>query len=171
MDDKSIIQRHQIGALPKNTESSLAVGDSWDEVVPSPPGLLAPKSYKKTYTLTAVDDTSATVEMIATEDAEPVKDTSSGGMGMFAKMFDNEDDYKGSMTIDLNTGTLRKSEETLVSTYLAQETPENGDPAKAKILIDESISNFQRAMSERPPTTRDYKHLEKIQKLRHALDN
>jgi len=141
LDDKNIILRHQVKALPKDINASLAVGDSWEEVVPSPPGLLAPKSYKKTYTLTAVNNTSATVEMVATEDAEPVKSISGGGMGMFAKMFDNEDTYKGSMIIDLGTGTLRKSEETLVSTYLAQETPENGNPAKGPDMLTMTFTN------------------------------
>ena len=145
LDDKSIIQRHQVESLPKDIAPNLAVGASWDKVVPSPPGLLAPKSYKKTYTLSdveMVDNTNiATVKMVASEDAEPVKEVSSGSMGMFAKMFDNEDSYNGSMTIDLNTGTLRKAEETLVSTYLAQETPDNGDPAKGPDTLTMTFTN------------------------------
>ena len=145
LDDKNIIQRHQVEALPKDIAPSLAIGASWDKVVPSPPGLLAPKSYKKTYTLSdveMVDNTNiATVKMVASEDAEPVKEVSSGSMGMFAKMFDNEDSYNGSMTIDLNTGTLRKAEETLVSTYLAQETPDNGDPAKGPDTLTMTFTN------------------------------
>ena len=141
LDDKNIIQRHQVEAMPKEIAPSLAVGASWNKVVPSPPGLLAPKSYKKVYTLSAADDASATVQMVASEDAEPVKEVSSGGMGMFAKMFDNEDSYNGSMIIDLDTGTLRKAEETLVSTYLAQETPENGDPAKGPDTLTMTFTN------------------------------
>ncbi len=130
LDEVNIVQRHEVAALPKDTVPKLKAGKSWNQVIPSPPGLLAPKSYKKTYTLSKVSGGVATVEMVAAEDAEPVKGSSGTGMGMFAKMFDNEDDYTGSMVIDTDTGTVLSSEETLVSTYLAQEMPEKGDPAK-----------------------------------------
>jgi hypothetical protein len=45
-------------------------------------------------------------------------------------MFDNKDDYTGSMQIDTATGQVLNFEETLVSSYVAQEMPENGDPEK-----------------------------------------
>ena len=142
LDDKNIIQRHQAEAMPQDMVSSLKVGSTWEKVVASPPGLLAPKSYKKTYTLTSVDEANiATVEMVATEDAEPVKGASAGSMGMFSKMFDNEDAYNGLMTINVETGTLLKAEETLVSTYLAQETPEKGDPAKGPDTLTMTFTN------------------------------
>ncbi|MBC8379556.1 MAG: hypothetical protein H8E62_10315 [Planctomycetes bacterium] len=129
LSNDSIIQRHQVPALPKEASSNLSVGKSWSQVVASPPGLLAPKSYKKTYTLSGISGNITTVSMVATEDSEPVKGAAAG-MGMFAKMFDNEDNYKGSMTLNQETGALISSEETLVSTYLAQEMSEKGDPAK-----------------------------------------
>ena len=53
-----------------------------------------------------------------------------GGMGMFAKMFDNTDDYTGWLKINTASGTVLEYHEKLVSTYIAQEMPENGDPAK-----------------------------------------
>jgi hypothetical protein len=144
LSDENIIQRHQIQALPKDAETA-SVGSSWNVVTASPPGLLAPKSYKKVYTLsdikTVSDSRIATVNMTAGEDAEPVAGVSAGGMGMFAKMFDNEDTYTGSMKIDLETGTLLKAEETLVSTYLAQEMPENGDPAKGPDTLTMQFTN------------------------------
>ncbi|MBL7214681.1 MAG: hypothetical protein ISS71_03270 [Phycisphaerae bacterium] len=134
LNKENIIQRHQIQALPQEAASNLSVGSSWNTVVPSPPGLLAPKSYDKVYTLTGIKTSGgnnvATVNMAANETAEPAEGVSAGGMGMFAKMFDNEDTYTGSMSINLDTGTVLKAQEKLVSTYLAQEMPENGDPAK-----------------------------------------
>jgi hypothetical protein len=130
LNKENVTKRHQILALPKETTKELSVGSTWSTVVPSPPGLLAPKSYEKVYTLTAIDNNVATVKMIASESAEPAEGTTAGGMGMFAKMFDNEDKYTGLMTFDLNSGTVLTAAETLVSTYLAQEMPEGGDPAK-----------------------------------------
>ena len=145
LDSKNIIQRHQVEAMPKDMAPDLAVGTSWSKVVSSPPGLLAPKSYKKTYTLSNVGTINgasiATVEMVATEDAEPVKGATSGSMGMFSKMFDNEDTYNGLISINVDAGTLLKAEETLVSTYLAQEMPENGDPAKGPDTLTMTFTN------------------------------
>lgn len=144
LNDENIVQRHQIQALPK-AAAAASVGSAWDVTVPSPPGLLAPKTYKKVYTLTdiqTVDDSQvAKVEMAAAEDAAPAAGASAGSMGMFAKMFDNEDTYTGTMTINLETGTVLKAEETLISTYLAQEMPENGDPAKGPDTLTMQFTN------------------------------
>lgn len=146
LDDKNIIACHEVIALPQEKSSGLAVNDSWTQTVSSPPGLLAPKNYQKTYTLTDLDTqagvTVATIEMVAGEDAKAASSNSlGGGMGIFAKMFDNEDTYKGSMEIDLDSGVLLTMEETLISTYLAQEMPENGDPAKGPDTLTMQFTN------------------------------
>jgi len=143
LDPRALARRHQVTALPKDAAGELSEEDTWSEVVPSPPGLLAPKSYEKTYTLTAIDDTIATVEMTAGESAQPAESGSqaSGGMGMFAKMFDNKDDYTGTLKIDLATGEVVASTETLISTYTAQEMPENGDPDKGPDVLTMQFIN------------------------------
>ena len=129
LDAKLIVDRHQ-ATLPQDM-GKLSVEDTWTQTVPSPPGLLAPKTYEKTYTLTDADEMTATIQMVATEAAEAASDTPvKSGMGMFAKMFDNVDEYTGAMKIDLVAGQIIESVETLISTYTAQEMPENGDPEK-----------------------------------------
>ena len=145
-DAESIANRHQVAALPKEASDELSVEDSWSEVVASPPGLLAPKSYEKTYVLAAVDGDVATIQMTAGESAEPAEggSQSAGGMGMFAKMFDNEDDYTGTVKFDLASGKVLSSTETLISTYTAQEMPENGDPEKGPdVLTMQFINRIQ----------------------------
>ncbi|MHC4237030.1 MAG: DUF6263 family protein [Planctomycetota bacterium] len=136
LDPKAVAIRHQITAFPKDAAPAYSVDDTWSQVAPSPPGLLAPKSYNKTYTLTGIDGTVATVQMAASESAEPVESAQpAGGMGMFAKMFDNTDDYTGTLKLDMATGTVLTSGETLISTYTAQEMPENGDPEKGPDVL------------------------------------
>jgi len=132
LDPKSIAARHEIPAMPNDPAKKLSVKSSWSEVVPSPPGLLAPKSYEKVYTVTDMNDNTATVRMVGAESTQPAENglSSAGGMGMFAKMFDNKDDYTGSMQIDTATGQVLNFEETLISSYVAQEMPENGNPEK-----------------------------------------
>jgi hypothetical protein len=134
LDPKAVTKRHQIAAIPEDSTGALSVNDSWSKVVPSPPGLLAPKSYNKTYTLTAIDGSIATIEMTAGVSGEG--DTgSSGSMGIFAKMFDNTDEYSGTSKINLTTGDVIASKEKLISTYIAQEMPENGDPEKGPDVL------------------------------------
>ncbi len=147
LDDKNIIDRHQVIAMPQENTAGLGVDDTWNQVVASPPGLLAPKNYNKTYTLTDIGTEGganvATVEMVATEDSDAAAGSNSmgSGMGIFAKMFDNEDDYNGSMKINLDSGVVLNMEETLVSTYLAQEMPEKGDPAKGPDTLTMQFTN------------------------------
>lgn len=132
---EEVVRRHQILALPPQ-KADLAVNESWDTIVPSPPGLLSSKSYKKTYTLTDIAKQDggklATVKMVAEESAVPAPGGNvSQGMGIFAKMLDNEDEYTGTLLLDLETGNVLSYDETLISTYIASEpnpqaTPEQG---------------------------------------------
>ena len=141
---KSITQRHQVPALPPGKASGLSVESTWNQIVPSPPGLLAPKSYEKIYTLSDIDNDIVTIQMVANEGGEPVKDgggQAAGGMGMFAKMFDNEDDYTGTLKLNIATGEVLLSQETLVSSYLAEEIPKDGDPAKGPDMLTMRFTN------------------------------
>jgi len=146
LDPKNIAKRHQITALPKEQTDTLSVNDTWSEIVPSPPGLLAPKSYKKTYTLTALDEAVATIEMTAGESAQAAEgDTqTAGSMGMFAKMFDNKDDYTGTLKIDLTTGEVIFVVEHLSEHSHAASLPENADPEKGPdVLTMQFINRIQ----------------------------
>lgn len=132
LEAKTVSDRHGIAALPTASDVPYIVNDSWSTVVTSPPGLLTPKSYKKTYTLTSIQGDVATVSMKGSESGEQAETqgSSSGGMGVFAKMFDNVDDYSGSMKLDTADGLVRSFDEALISTYTAQEMPANADPEK-----------------------------------------
>ena len=146
-ETEEIVRRHETLALPEEV-ATLKVGDEWSVIVPSPPGLLSSKSYKKTYTLESVNDNHAVVKMNAEESAVPAEGgTAGGGMGIFAKMLDNEDEYTGSMMLDLTTGQVKSYDETLVSTYLAQEanpqaTPDQG-PDTLRIRFIQTIERKQ----------------------------
>lgn len=133
--NEEVIKRHEVLALP-DRPGVVAAGSSWERIVPSPPGLLSSKSFKKVYTLMNVKEQDnaklATITMTAGESATPAETQTAGtGLGIFAKMLDNEDEYTGQMILDLNTGKIREYNETLVSSYVAQEanpkaTPEQG---------------------------------------------
>lgn len=142
LDSKNIVARHSILALPADSARTFSVKNSWKEIAPSPPGLLAPKSFEKVYTVTDVKDNVATVSMVAAESAEPAEGMiQAGGMGPLAKMFDNKDDYTGSMQVDLTGNQVLNFEETLVSSYVAQQMPENGDPEKGPDVLTMRLTN------------------------------
>ncbi len=134
--EEEIIKRHEVLALP-DSPAAVAAGSSWERIVPSPPGLLSSKSFRKNYTLINVDEKEgaklATVTMTAGESSVPADSQAAagGGLGIFAKMLDNEDEYTGKMVLDLNSGKVQEYNETLISSYIAQEanpkaTPEQG---------------------------------------------
>jgi len=144
LDPKAMTARHQIPAMPKEAVSGLSVKSIWSQIVPSPPGMLAPKSYKKVYTLTEIDNDIVTIKMVATESSENAagnEKPAAGSMGMFARMFDNEDDYTGTLKMNVATGEVLMSEETLISSYLAQEMPKDGDPAKGPDTLTMRFTN------------------------------
>ena len=130
LNSNNVANRHGVPALPKNQTTGLSVESSWSNLVPPLPDMFAPKSYEKTYTRTAIDDTIATIQMNAGESADPAEGVQPNMLNALAKMFDNTDDYTGTLKIDLATGEVLKSDETLVSISLMQEMPENADPEK-----------------------------------------
>lgn len=143
LDPKAIADRHTITALPKEQAGSISVKKSWSEMVPSPPGLLAPKTYEKTYTLSSIDNNVATVKMEATESGQAAEgqSQSGGSMGFFAKMFDNKDKYTGVMKMDMVSGQVLEQDETLISSYVAEEMPEKGDPEKGPDTLTMQFTN------------------------------
>jgi len=71
--------------------------------------------------------------MAAKESLEkPAENQSAGAssMGIFAKMFDNQDQFTGTLVMNPPDGTVSEYNETLVSSYVAQEKPQNA-PADA----------------------------------------
>jgi len=128
LSEEGIRERHEIPALWD------AGQNSWTQTVDSPPGLLAPKKFKKTYTLTGVENRDgrkvAVITMTAAEAGEAAKGQTAAGMGMFAKMFDSTDNFTGTLLLDVNSGRVVEYDETLISAYIAQETPENAAPDK-----------------------------------------
>ncbi|MBN1125917.1 MAG: hypothetical protein JXA82_12990 [Sedimentisphaerales bacterium] len=134
--DDTIIQRHEVLALPKGVQSTVKVGSAWSEVVASPPGLLAPKSYEKVYTLKEIEggkeSGTAQVVMTAQESAVQAEGVAKDapGMGFMAKMFDTEESYNGSMKFHLGSGKVSEYMEKLAVRYIAAESPANQKPDK-----------------------------------------
>jgi hypothetical protein len=148
VNEEGICERHEIPALWGFGTADTSVKKSWSHMVPSPPGLLAPKNYQKVYTLTGVDTIDgqkvAVVEMKATESAEVAAEpatASSVSMGIFAKMFDSQDDYTGKLLLDTDTGSVLDYDETLVSTYLAHEMPANAAADKGPDTLTMRFTN------------------------------
>ena len=82
--------------------------------------------------------------MVASESSDSTAGndkSAAGGMGMFAKMFDNKDDYTGVLKMNVATGEVLMRQETLVSSYLAEEMPKDGDPAKGPDTLTMRFTN------------------------------
>ena len=63
------------------------------------------------------------MEAVLTSKAPEDASTDDQGMGVFAKMFDSEENFTGQMVLDLNTGKVQKYNEELAASYVAAESP------------------------------------------------
>ncbi|MEN6383870.1 MAG: hypothetical protein ABFD79_01595 [Phycisphaerales bacterium] len=129
LSDEEIARRHQVMAF-QDAKGTYKKGDTWSSVVASPAGMLRSISFEKTYTLTDVKEengnTIATIEMNAVPSSKKVEGTApdAGGMGMFAQMFDEKDNYTGKMIVNLTTGQIKSYDETLKAEWVAAESSE-----------------------------------------------
>lgn len=129
LSDEEIARRHQVMAL-SDAKGDYKKGDKWSSVVASPPGMLRSKSFEKVYTLTDIkeenDQKIATIEMNAVPSSKRAEGAAEkeAGMGMFANMFDEKDEYNGKMIINLTTGQILSYDETLKAQWVAAESSE-----------------------------------------------
>ncbi|HIJ67019.1 MAG TPA: hypothetical protein HPP87_01925 [Planctomycetes bacterium] len=141
LSDEGIRKRHEILFLPDSEKNLLYKGDSWSRIEATEQRLMVPKTFEKTYTLKdvkgQVGSQKAVVEMTATETATPPGTVSriSGGIGLFANMFDTEEDYNGEMVLDLDTGKVVEYYEKFVTKYIAAEPSARQKPDKGPDLL------------------------------------
>ena len=127
--DDEIKSRHQVLALI-DAGKAAKKGDKWVAVSASPQGMLRPKSFEKTYTITDIkqqgSDKIATVSMNAAPSSKRVEDTpkEEANTGLFAKMFDEKDSYTGKMVINLTNGQIISYQEQLKAEWFAAESPD-----------------------------------------------
>jgi hypothetical protein len=147
VSDEGIIERHQL-PLPGTDKNIVTSSKGWTLVAPSPPGLLAPKTFNKVYTVDKVSkDNTATITMAAKENltekpAEGQKAAAGNNLGFLAKLFDNTDEYTGKLV--LSNGVVESYEETLVSAYTAQDKPKD---AAADVAPDTLIMRLTYGLS------------------------
>jgi hypothetical protein len=145
---EEVAKRHEILALP-DPGTAVKVGTSWERIVPSPKGLLTSKNFRKVYTVTDLkktdDGPTAVIEMNASESAADPDAAGQGSMGIFAKMLDNEIQYTGKMTMNLQSGKVLQYGETLISTYTAQEMNSQAKPEQGPdTLVIRFIQSIER---------------------------
>jgi hypothetical protein len=135
--DEEIKNRHQVPALmnaskagKKANKMASKKGDKWVAVVASPQGMLKPKTFEKTYTITDIKSEGkekiATVTMEAAPSSKRVETAAKddASMGFFANMFDEKDSYTGKMIINLSTGQIISYNENLKAEWFAAESTE-----------------------------------------------
>jgi hypothetical protein len=129
LSDEEIARRHQVMAF-LDAKGTYKKGDKWSSLSASPAGMLRSKTFEKVYTLTDIKNENgqiiATIEMNAVPSSKRVEGTAEkdGGMGMFANMFDEKDEYTGKMLVNLTTGQIKTYHETLKAQWLAAESSE-----------------------------------------------
>lgn len=142
LDEKRIIARHEILAIPANDGAALSKNDTWDKIVESHPGLKwAPKSFSKTYTLTDISEQGGKKLAHVTMDATESTEDGSAEANLFANLFDPDESYTGELVLDLNSGTVIKYNEEFIGIYIAQEMPKDGDEEKGPDTLMMGFTN------------------------------
>ncbi|HOK65449.1 MAG TPA: hypothetical protein PK054_05185 [Anaerohalosphaeraceae bacterium] len=147
---EEVAKRHEILSLP-DAGTPVKVGTSWERTAPSPQGLLSSKNFRKVYTVKNLEQTDsgkiAVIEMNASESAAAPDAAGQGSMGIFAKMLDNEIQYTGKMTMNLDSGKVLEYGETLISTYTAQEMNPKAKPEQGPdTLVIRFIQSIERKL-------------------------
>ncbi|MBN1787104.1 MAG: hypothetical protein JW806_01770 [Sedimentisphaerales bacterium] len=134
LSEKEVRTRHQVLALMNAGQKLYKKGDKWSVVVPGPEGMLRPKSFEKTYTLTDVktqgEDEIAVVDMVAVTSSKRADGVAEDDakMNFFSKMFDETDHYTGQMKLNLTTGQIDSYQESLKAEWVAIE-PSSKQPS------------------------------------------
>lgn len=130
LSNEEILKRHQVMALMDAGKTLAKKGDKWSTVAASPQGMLVPKSFEKTYTVTDVKEQNDQKIAVVTMNAEPSSKRTTEGMtpeeskmSFFAKMFEEKDNYTGKMVLDLTGGTIDSYQELLKAEWVAVDMP------------------------------------------------
>jgi len=136
LSDAEIKSRHQILAFIDADKGQCKVGQSWSSLAASPPGMLKAKSFEKIYTVESMtekgDDTIAMIKMNAVPSSKraPGAKDESAGMGLFANMFDESNEFTGTMLINLTAGEIMSYNEDLQAQWVAVEPSADVDSDK-----------------------------------------
>jgi len=150
LSEDEIKKRHQVLALVDARKGKLKKGDSWSSIAGSPRGMLRPKSYEKIYTIEDIKEQNgqqiAVVSLKAVPSSKRAPDLprDDKGMGFFANIFDEQDEFKGRMVINLTTGQIQTYQEHLKAQWVAVEPPEEQKSDKGPDQLTMGFSHLYR---------------------------
>lgn len=154
LSDKAVAERHTIPGIPAGGESSKSVGDSWSKVAIGHEKLLPPKVFKKTYTVSKMEEKGGKniilVSMDAVESDESVEGLSetSSIAASIGLMVDGQETYSGEMTFDSTGGGVVSYDEKLVANYattgeaMGVAAKEDPDVLKFNLMYSVSLESF-----------------------------
>ena len=130
VSDDAIIRRHEILSLANMKKSNVVVGDTWSTEEKPPYKMLSSKVFEKVYKLDSINGQIAYVSM----EAIPAGSAEANPVSMMASMapgltMDSEESYTGSMTFDVDSGTVLTHGQVLqVSTIATDIRAKDKDP-------------------------------------------
>ncbi len=153
LSPEAIKERQSALLLPPPGKESIKPGGTWSETKTFSFGMMGVKSYEKIYTLKEIQDMEGHKIAVIDMDAIPTSEIEQGFKNPqaktdFPRMFDTNDIYTGSGTVDLTAGCINSYKENLRASWItAFPSDAKSDPNEPVVL--------------RMTATRDYS-LEKI---------
>lgn len=137
LSDDEIRQRHSIEPLTALKDNQIRAGYQWSDVKPFSFGLMGAKSYERVYTLAEVAQTDegpvAVVEMKGIPSAPMAEQLRQQQASVLSGLFDNIEEYKGRLELDLSGGQVRRYGEELNIQWAA------ADPAAVQGDVSVSV--------------------------------
>jgi hypothetical protein len=120
---EAIIRRHEIVTLTNMEKTGVVVGDTWSTRETPPFKMLSSKEFEKVYKLDSIKSQVAYVSM----NAEPAGSAQANPVSMMAAMapglnMDSEESYTGSMTFDVDSGTVLTHGQVLEASTITTDT-------------------------------------------------
>jgi hypothetical protein len=143
--EELVARWHSVAAFPDREHCSVMPGDSWTKLQAGPRGMIEPRCYEKTYTFKGCQVRGggqvAVVGMEGTLAAVPCPDTPKGeqGMGIFAKMFDSSDTYKGTLVFTLDGSKVLEYREMLEAKWVATEQDRESEGQQSPMVLTMSF--------------------------------
>jgi len=150
--DDSIKQKHSVQAMPDTGSGRIKIGDTWSRIKTASKQSFEPKTFEKIYILKKIKSQKgksvAVVEMEAIptshEDKEAIEATElqDDTIGSFRKIFTSSDEYNGSLTLDLDNGTVDRYFERLHSIWIAVEPEETQKSDKGPDMLTMGLTTM-----------------------------
>jgi hypothetical protein len=148
VSNSEIIRRHEILSLTNLKKTSVVVGDTWSTEETPSQKILSSRIFEKVYKLDEIKSSNDGKIAYVSMNATPAGSSEANPVSMMAGMtpglsMDSEDSYSGSMTFDVDSGTVLTHSQVLKVATIATDTRAKDKEPDVLIITQTFIDNAE----------------------------